>query len=126
MAFETVEARFRGDTIEFDVLVTLNGVAFNITDADEIWCTGKTSADQLDDAAVFQKKLSSGDIAITDGPGGALRVRIAPADTSSVVITNDGTVNVQCDVAIKMPAADQFTVKRFVLPLIADITRATV
>lgn len=125
MAFETVEARFRGDTIEFDVYVSRGGVALDISAVVEMWCTGKLNVDDLDTNAVFQKKLSTGGITVTDPVNGVARVKILPADTNDVVITNDGTVVVHCDVAIKMPAAEQFTVKRFDLPLIADVTRAT-
>jgi hypothetical protein len=124
LVFDTVEERFRGDTIEFDFYFTRGGAPLDITAAQKIWCTGKVSTNDADAEAEFQKTLADG-IIITDGPGGVARIRIAPEDTSDIVITNDGTVNLQVDVAIKLPAADQYTAKRFILPLVADVTRAT-
>jgi hypothetical protein len=72
----------RGDTNEYDVTVTRDGSALDLTGA-TLKFTAKRSMDDSDLQAVFQKTIGSG-IVVTDEPGGLATLTVDPADTSSL------------------------------------------
>jgi hypothetical protein len=98
--------RYRGETMEYDLAITLSGAALPISSLTEIWFTAKLT-DNAADPGVFQKTKTAGGIVATDDPGGIARVTIAPADTSSL----ENITVLFCDVKTKETAASRETVE---------------
>jgi hypothetical protein len=98
--------RFRGETIELDLAITLSGAALSISSISEIWFTAKLT-DNAADPGVFQKTKTAGDIVATDDPGGKARITIAPADTTGL----ESITTMFCDVKTKETAASRETVE---------------
>lgn len=99
--------RYRGETIQYDIVVTLEGVPLPITGLSEIWFTAKLNDNQAD-PGVFQKTLTDGSIVATDAPNGEARITIAPADTSAF----DNMVTLLCDLKVKEASDGRETVER--------------
>jgi hypothetical protein len=98
--------RYRGETIELDLTITLSGVALPITNLSEIWFTAKLNEGQAD-PGVFEKTKTAGGIVATDDPGGLARVTIAPVDTAG--LTNITTL--LCDVKTRETAGSRETIE---------------
>jgi hypothetical protein len=98
--------RFRGETLEYDLTITLSGAALPISSLTEIWFTAKLT-DNAADPGLFQKTKTNGGIVATDDPGGKARVTILPADTTSL----ENITVLFCDVKTKETAATRETVE---------------
>lgn len=98
--------RYRGETLEYDLTITLSGSALPISNLSEIWFTAKLTENAAD-PGVFQKTKTAGGIVATDDPGGKARVTITPADTTSL---SNQTV-LFCDVKVKETAASRETIE---------------
>lgn len=72
----------RGDTVQFSVVVTLDDVAYDLTDC-SLWFTAKYKYTDDDDDAVFQKTLGDG-ITVTSAPQGLAAIVISPTDTDAL------------------------------------------
>lgn len=72
----------RGDTNKYDVTVTRDGAALDLTGA-TLKFTVKRSLDDADADAVFQKAIGTG-IVVDDVAGGLATLTVAPADTSAL------------------------------------------
>lgn len=98
--------RYRGETIELDLAITLSAAPLPISSLAEIWFTAKTNESQAD-PGVFQKSKTAGGIVATDDPNGLARVTIVPADTTAL----DNITVLLCDVKTKETAASRDTVE---------------
>ena len=119
--------RYRGDTIEFDVFVVKGGLPLDIAAVD-LWSTFKQNANDSDAGAIQKTNIAgvASGITKTDAANGAARVRLAPDDTSGIVIPAEKeSVTLEGDVQIKEADADTYTVGRVRIVLYRDITRAT-
>lgn len=110
-----------GDTIPLQITLSRNGVAIDLTGA-TLWFTAKDDLDDLDAAAVFQKKTGGLGIAITDAVNGRATVTIAPADTASLA---NEPQTLECDIQLLEVDGTLTTVARGQLILQPQVTRAT-
>ncbi len=73
---------FRGDTPSFNLVITTDGAARNIS-TDSLRMTAKYSTYDADNAAVFSKTIGSG-ITIVSGAGGTATVLLSKTDTNTL------------------------------------------
>jgi hypothetical protein len=101
----------RGDGETYDLAITENDVALDLTGA-EMWMTAKRHLRDTDAEAVFQKTVGDG-ITITDDTGGLATVELVPGDTSGLAAR---TVRLVYDVQVKLQSG------RIVTPLKGRLT----
>src|SRR3712207_2587147 len=110
----------RGDTKEWDLTVTRNGVAENITGW-SVWFTAKDNIRKADSDAKVRLTVGSG-ITITNGAGAIARSRMAPSVTASMILTQDLVLT--ADVQVKNGAGDVYTLLTGRLTIKPDVTRS--
>ena len=115
-----LKPRKRGDNIQFDVLVTLDGAALDIS-AYSIWCTGKRQLSDLDASAIWQVTKAGGEITVVGTGNNIARVNV-PAALTAVLTEN---VTLFYDVQIKSGAGVVSTVADGRIAITLDATRAT-
>jgi hypothetical protein len=98
--------RYSGETLEYDLTITLNSAPLPISSLAEIWFTAKLT-DKDDDPGFIQKTKTAGGIVATDDPNGKARVTIAPADTENL----NSLFVFFCDVKVKETAASRGTIE---------------
>lgn len=128
----------RGDDYEFPFVVRLpnvgasppytdsNTTRVDLTDWDELWCTGKrgSSLNEAADAdALFQVTLSGGGIVLTDAAEGEGKVVLTPDETGELPVEKDRPLFV--DVQGKDASGKIHTLCTGRFPVRADTTRAT-
>jgi hypothetical protein len=114
----------RGDTNQFDVTVTRNGVVFNITGC-TLWFTAKYQ-DSDPDPGVCQVSTSgpnaAGSIIMTDPVTGKAQITLNPAATSSLINSNQ---LLTYDLQLKDGTGKVSTVTEGTLLVSADVTLTT-
>lgn len=110
----------RGDSIPFDVTITLDGVALDLTNYD-IWATGKRQLSDADVDAVFQVTKAGGAIVVSGAGNNIARVTIPGSSTASLT----ANTTLFYDVQIKSPTGLITTVADGRLTITLDVTRAT-
>lgn len=110
----------RGDNVKFNVTVTLDGNALDLTNY-SIWCTGKRSLDDLDADAIWQVTKAGGNITVTGSGNNIAQVNVPGSNTA--VLTE--AVTLFYDVQIKSPGGDIDTVASGRVNITLDVTRAT-
>lgn len=106
----------RGDSLSLSLHFTQSGVDLDITGA-SVWFTMKTSVDDLDAAAIIQKKVTSH----TDPTNGLTTISLTPAETilfTPGVYQFDIQYKSAAGTTILTPLIGQVEVK-------ADVTRST-
>lgn len=105
-------SRYRGETIELDIVVKLKDPVtglYNpvpISNLSQIWFTAKLT-DTAADPGIFQKTKTGGSIVATDDPAGKARITIDPADTTAM----ENITNLLCDVKVKEITASRETIE---------------
>ena len=112
---------WRGDGLVFDVTVTSEGVAVDLTTYD-IWCTGKRNLSESDADAVFQVTKTAGDIVISGAGNNVATITVPASDTVGLTVP----LTLYYDVQIKAPAGQPITVAWGQLAIGQDVTRAIV
>jgi hypothetical protein len=83
-----------------------------------VWFTAKRSRSDPDDKAIFRKKNDGGGIGISGN------VAVVELDAASTLgLTRE--VKLQCDVQVKEPGRDPWTISEGVLVVHPDVTRET-
>lgn len=108
----------RGDTPIWELAVTEDGAAFNLTGA-TLYFTAKLALDDAD-PGVFQLTNSAG-ITITDAAAGEAEIQPRRADTNA--LTSDVTLFWDVQVSIA-GSSETFTVLNGTLVIRRDVTRA--
>ena len=112
---------WRGDGLVFDVTVTSEGAAVDLTTYD-IWCTGKRNLSESDADAVFQVTKTAGDIVISGAGNNVATITVPASDTVGLTVP----LTLYYDVQIKAPAGQPITVAWGQLAIGQDVTRAIV
>ena len=106
---------YRGNSTEWDVTVTQNFLPVDLAGA-SLWFTAKTSKDSPTE--VFQKTIGDG-ITVTDEPGGMIRIKMAPIDTSNLAAA---TISLHYDLEIETAGGDVYNLADGRLIVKPDIT----
>lgn len=112
---------WRGDGLVFDVTVTSEGAAVDLSTYD-IWCTGKRALSESDADAVFQVTKTAGDIVISGAGNNVATITVPASDTVGLTVP----LTLYYDVQIKAPAGQPITVAWGQLAIGQDVTRAIV
>lgn len=109
----------RGDTVPMTVVVTVDDVAFDLTNC-TLFFTAKEDPSQSDDDALIRKHTGAG-ITHTNAAAGQARIVLAAADTASLPIDTE----LFCDVQVKTPTDEIYTVATGTITFRSDVTRRT-
>lgn len=74
----------KGDSATYHLTFTEDNVAYNLTNASEIWFTLKNSPEDTDAEALLQLTLSGGSIVILSAAGGTANLDITAAQTATL------------------------------------------
>ncbi len=110
---------FRGDAQAYDLTVTTNGVATDISDWMFKMTVKEDPSTETDGEAIFQ--IGNSDFTITDGPAGEVRVTIAAAKTQSLDLAAD--TQYFYDIEGTEPSAAPHTIFYGKLKIKVDVTR---
>jgi len=111
---------FRGDTFIGDIIITKDGVAYDLSGA-TLFFTVKASALSPDSAAVVRETSGEGGgISITDPPTGGRAALTVAASVMEKLIPNK---TYQFDIQVVDLSGAVFTVETGTLSVLADITR---
>ena len=113
-------AMTRGDTVSFNIAVTLSGAPFDLAGC-SLWFTGKNKFTDPDNAAIFQKTISHG-IVVTNSTQGLATVTLLPADTISLSLVK--TI-LFWDLQLKDSGNNIYTINSGNLIVSPDITQAS-
>lgn len=109
---------YRGDTPAWDLVVTLDGVPFNLTGA-TLYFTAKQGLSDAD-PGLFQLTNGAG-ITVTSAADGEATIRPRRADTSSLTSDVQAFWDVQLSIA---GSAEAYTIASGTLLIRRDVTRA--
>ena len=126
MSDVAIEIR-RGDTEIIPIRIMREGVDIDLTGA-IIWFTVKRNFNDLDSAALFQKRSNAGGIAVLDQTSnkGECNINIDPADTANIALdAKRSPVYYWYDVQVKEPSGRISTVMSGPLVMSLDVSRAT-
>lgn len=111
---------FRGDHIILEAAISQAKKALTITGY-AIWFTAKPNISLPDGGSgVIQKTIGNG-ITVIDAIEGKIRITILPADTAGINLET----KYECDVQVKSPTNEIFTVARGTVTVSIDVTQAT-
>ena len=111
---------FRGDTPSWNLAITTDGAARNIS-TDSLRMTAKYSTDDADNAAVFSKTVGGG-ITVTNGAGGLATVLLAKSDTNTLP---GQTVTLFYDIELTTSGNSVFTIAWGTLTIQPDVSITT-
>jgi hypothetical protein len=110
---------YRGDTVPFDITVTLSGAPYDLTGT-TLFFTLKRRAAALDAAALISKQTGT-DIAIVNAAAGTARLVLSPTDTAAPPLN----VELYFDLQLKTTAGDIYTIASGAITFLQDITLRT-
>lgn len=110
----------RGDSAAFDLTITKNAVAVNLTGSTLRFTAKRDKADPDADAIISKVSSDASQIEITNAAGGLATVHLVPADTED--LTEQTTL--LYDVQVKDATNKVFTLVEGKLKIKLDVTQA--
>jgi hypothetical protein len=110
----------RGDSVSWSVVITLDGVPFNLAGC-LLWFTAKTKYTDPDVSAIFQKTIGDG-ITVTTPANGLATIDIVPDDTSAL---SEVKTVLFWDLQLKDGSDNIYTINSGNLIVNPDVTQAT-
>jgi hypothetical protein len=122
-ALEFAWTRFRGDTMKYDLVLSILGQPVNLTGR-TVRFTAKLQGADADDPGVFQLSSPAQGIVITNALQGLARLTILPALTRNLPLNAEtSTLTLDCDIQVSnADGTDVETIARGTLTLLRDIT----